>query len=419
MKRKNILLLLLVIIFSVANLPAQENDQVKKISVSLGDGMSLKFGGYFRTDAFLDTRNNNYSLIDGLIFVMPSAKNPDANGSDLNADANMNFSAALTRFNATFTGPKLGRFQLSSFFEFDFSNVDTKTVLFRHAWLKFSEKNSEWLIGRSWHPFLGPVTPTVVGAAWGAPFQPFSRGEQIRYNYSSGWLRLSAAAFMQSAFPSYGPNGKSNLYQRNSDMPELTGLAYYAKGSTVFGASVDLKSLCPRTSYAVGSATYKTNEKLTTVSAAVFAQKQCGLFTAKAQGLYIQNMSEALLQGGYAVKAVKANGDVEYTPSQSLNAWANFTYGKKYQAGLFLGYVKNLGLKDNAVGTYYGYGNNIGSLYRVSPSFIYTAGRFQFSVEEELTGAAYGTYDPADKGKVKDARMVSNLRTLLSATMFF
>jgi hypothetical protein len=40
-------------------------------------------------------------------------------------------------------------------------------------------------------------------------------------------------------------------------------------------------------------------------------------------------------------------------------------------------------------------------------------------VEEELTGAAYGTYDPADKGKVKDARMVSNLRTLLSATMFF
>jgi hypothetical protein len=417
MKKKYILLA--VAVFAAITVNAQENNKVKKIAISLGEGMSLKFGGYFRTDAFLDTRNNNYSLVDGLIFVMPSAKNPDANGRDINADANMNVSAALTRFNATFTGPKLGTFQLSSFFEFDFSNVDTKTILFRHAWLKFANEKSEWLIGRSWHPFLGPVTPSVVGPAWGAPFQPFSRGEQIRYTYSSGALRLSAAAFMQSAFPSYGPNGKSNLYQRNADLPELTGLVYYAKGNTLFGASADLKTLCPRTSFTLGSATYKTNEKLTTVSAAAFAQQKYGLFTAKLQGLYLQNMSEALLQGGYAVKEIKANGDYAYTPSQSLNAWANFTYGSKYQVGLFLGYVKNLGLRDNAVGTYYGYGNNIGSLYRVAPSFVYTSGRFQFALEEELTGAAYGTYEAANKGKVKDAKMVTNLRTLLSAIMFF
>jgi len=419
MKKKNILLTVVVAIFITMAVNAQENDKVKKTTISLGEGMSLKFGGYFRTDAFLDSRNNNYSLVDGLIFVMPSAKNPDANGRDINADANMNVSAALTRFNATFTGPKLGTFQLSSFFEFDFSNVDTKTILFRHAWLKFANEKSEWLIGRSWHPFLGPVTPSVIGPAWGAPFQPFSRGEQIRYTYSTGALHLSAAAFMQSAFPSYGPNGKSNLYQRNADLPELTGLVYYTKGNTLFGASADLKALCPRTSFTVGNATYKTNEKLTTVSAAVFAQQKNGLFTAKFQGLYIQNMSEALLQGGYAVKEIKANGDYVYTPSQSLNAWANFTYGSKYQVGLFLGYVKNLGLRDNAVGTYYGYGNNIGSLYRVAPSFVYTSGRFQFALEEELTGAAYGTYEAANKGKVKDAKMVTNLRTSLSAIMFF
>jgi hypothetical protein len=417
MKKKYILLA--VAVFAAITVNAQENNKVKKIAISLGEGMSLKFGGYFRTDAFLDTRNNNYSLVDGLIFVMPSAKNPDANGRDINADANMNVSAALTRFNATFTGPKLGSFQLSSFFEFDFSNVDTKTILFRHAWLKFANEKSEWLIGRSWHPFLGPVTPSVIGPAWGAPFQPFSRGEQIRYTYSSGALRLSAAAFMQSAFPSYGPNGKSNLYQRNADLPELTGLVYYSKGNTLFGASADLKTLCPRTSFTLGSATYKTNETLSTVSAALFAQQKYGLFTAKLQGFYLQNMSEALLQGGYAVKKIKANGDYAYTPSQSLNAWANFTYGSKYQAGLFLGYVKNLGLRDNAVGTYYGYGNNIGSLYRVAPSFVYTSGRFQFALEEELTGAAYGTYEAANKGKVKDAKMVTNLRTLLSAIMFF
>jgi hypothetical protein len=419
MNKKNILLTVVVAIFMTITVNAQENDKVKKTTISLGEGMSLKFGGYFRTDAFLDTRNNNYSLVDGLIFVMPSAKSTDANGRDINADANMNVSAALTRFNATFTGPKLGSFQLSSFFEFDFSNVDTKTILFRHAWLKFANEKNEWLIGRSWHPFLGPVTPSVIGPAWGAPFQPFSRGEQIRYTYSSGALRLSAAAFMQSAFPSYGPNGKSNLYQRNADLPELTGLVYYSRGNTVFGASADLKVLCPRTSFTLGSATYKTNEKLTTVSAAVFAQQKHGLFTAKLQGLYLQNMSEALLQGGYAVKEIKANGDYTYTPSQSLNAWANFTYGSKYQAGLFLGYVKNLGLRDNAVGTYYGYGNNIGSLYRVAPSFVYTSGRFQLAFEEELTGAAYGTYEANDKGKVKDTKAVANFRTLLSAIMFF
>lgn len=419
MNRKHIVSTLLIACGVIMHLSAQEPESSKKLSVSLGDGMSLKFGGYFRTDAFLDTRNNNYSFTDGLIYVMPSAKSPDANGKDINADANMNISAALTRFNATFTGPKLAGFQLSSFFEFDFGNVDTKSVVFRHAWLKLANNKSEWLLGRSWHPFLGPVTPSVIGAAWGAPFQPFARGEQVRYTLSAGNVRLSAAAFMQSAFPSYGPNGKSNVYQRNADIPDFTALAYYTKGNTLFGASANVKTLCPRTSYTVGSAVYKTNEKLTSVSAAVYAQQKSGLFTAKLQGLYIQNMSDALMQGGYAVKSVKADGDFTYTSSQSLNGWANFTYGKKYMAGLFLGYVKNLGLRDNAAGTYYGYGNNIGSLYRVAPSFVYTAGRLQFAVEEELTGAAYGTYDAADKGKVKDANMVSNLRTLLSAILFF
>jgi len=420
MKQKRILFALAMLAVVSGGLHAQENDQVKKLTVSLGDGMNLKFGGFFRFDGFLDTRNNNYAVIDGLAFVLPSAKNPDANGKDINADANINFSAALTRFNAAFSGPKLAGYQLTSFFEFDFSNSDTKTVLFRHAWLKFTSDKNEWLIGRSWHPFQGPVNPSTIGAAWGAPFQPFSRGEQIRYTRTLGNFRLSAAAFMQSAFPSFGPNGKSVLYQRNSDLPELIGLAYYTKGNTTFGISGDLKSICPQTSYSFGGKTYQTDQKLTTVSAAVYAQQRSGLFTAKFQGLYIQNMSEALMQGGYAVKTAKADGDSEYTPSQSLNAWANFTYGKKYMGGLFLGYVKNLGLRDNPVGTiYYGYGNNIGSLYRLAPSFVYTSGRFQFSVEEELTGAAYGTYDAADKGKVKDAKMVSNLRSLLSATLFF
>jgi len=100
---------------------------------------------------------------------------------------------------------------------------------------------------------------------------------------------------------------------------------------------------------------------------------------------------------------------------------------------LFLGYSKNLGITEtdlvtqNATGPYFsrgkdvagkGYANDdIGYMYRISPRFIYNAGKFRIAPEIEYTVAGYGNADGL--GLVEDAEAVGNFRFLVGVYYFF
>ena len=143
----------------------------------------------------------------------------------------------------------------------------------------------------------------------------------------------------------------------------------------------------------------------------------------KLAGLYGQNMYDYTMLGGYALLDTEPDtikGFETYENITTISAWTEvMTTGKKMQGGLFLGYSKNLGANDlvRFATIPYSRGSNITYLYRISPRFIYNAGKFRIAPEIEYTVAAYGTTE--SDGKVTDAEPVGNFRFLIGVYYFF
>jgi hypothetical protein len=133
-----------------------------------------------------------------------------------------------------------------------------------------------------------------------------------------------------------------------------------------------------------------------------------------------ENQYDALQIGGYGITSVDPfTGKEEYAPWQVMSMFTDMQYGKKFKIGLFAGFTKNNGAKEDIVGTYFVRGANIDNVLRVSPRIIFQQGKTRFAAEFEYTAAAYGDIDGADKMKVINTKSVSNLRILLAAYLFF
>ena len=192
----------------------------------------------------------------------------DSNGRDLNATANGSFYTLYTRLGLDVKGPKLGRAMTSAKVEADFrgSGTSYSTIRLRHAYLNLDWGRSALLLGQTWHPLFGDVSPQILNLSVGAPFQPFSRAPQIRYRYTHKGFQLTGAAIWQSQYLSQGIVGKSQTYIKNSCVPEFyLGLDYKANG-WIAGAGIELLSLKPRTESKVEDQVYKVNERITTLS---------------------------------------------------------------------------------------------------------------------------------------------------------
>lgn len=122
--------------------------------------------------------------------------------------------------------------------------------------------------------------------------------------------------------------------------------------------------------------------------------------------------------GGYVVKCIDPAKDTwEYTPSKVLSLWSDISYGKKVQIGVFGGYSQNLDTKDNYL-TYYGRGEDIADLFRVSPRIQVSIGK-KIVGDVEFTQAKFGTPNRNDKGKVVNTKSVSNIRLQIALTYLF
>ena len=178
---------------------------------------TYKFYGQVRGDLFYNSRANE-ETVDGLFYLFPKDHQYDADGKDLNATPNGSFYLLYSRLGVDVTGPNIGKAKTSAKLETDFrgSGSNWSILRIRHAYVNLDWGTSAVLVGQTWHPLFGDVSPQMLNLCTGAPFQPFNRSPQIRYRYtSSKGLQLTAAAIWQLQYLSAGPNGKSEEYIKN------------------------------------------------------------------------------------------------------------------------------------------------------------------------------------------------------------
>ena len=422
--------ILLVFIFTLTfNLYGTSQED----TIRLGRSFGLQISGFARIDYIYDTRQTS-EAVEGLFTFYPLNKQLDTNGKDLNATPIANFASIASRLSTRFYAPDIFRAKSTAYIEFDFTGTsNTNGVRLRQAYINLAWPKTNLLLGRSWHPMAVGTIPNVVALNTGAPFWAFNRSDQIRFDYKPGnnWL-LSVFAVYQSDYASLGPSPgtastsvKSPTYLRNALFPEFAVHLAYKSPSFQMGAIGSVKSIKPRLytmpDYSGSTGLrYKTDEKITTYVAQVYTQYQVADFVLKAQASYTQNATESLMLGGYAVSAIDlATGHEQYTPTQHMNYWVNIDYGKKWQLGLFAGYLNSLGTLDNVAGAWYARAADIKYMYRISPHIFYNVNNWQFATEFEYTVAAFGEIQNDQKGKIVNSSEVANFRTNLMVCFYF
>lgn len=382
---------------------------------------TYKFYGFVRGDLFYNTRAN-MAPVDGNFYLFPLDKKPDANGKDLNAGPNGSFYTFTSRLGLDVTGPNIGTARTSAKIETDFGGFSASTTMLRirQAYVMLDWDKSNVLIGQTWHPLFGSVMPDILNLSTGAPFQPFNREPQIRYQYKAGKMKLTASALWQLQYLSSGPNGMSEEYIKNSCVPEFYLGADFIDGKGwLAGAGVHLISLKPRTQAVIGDKTYKVNERMTTYSYEAHVKYTGRNFGFAAKSLMASVLDHTAMLGGYGISSINPeNGEQEYTPFRHSTTWVNLTYGTKWKGHFFAGYTKNLGTTEAlASSVKYGMGLDIDQLFSFNLACSYNLPHWQIGLEYMPATAWYGKTDMSN-GKVIDTHSVTNHR-ILGLVMYY
>ena len=381
---------------------------------------SYKFYGQIRGDLFYNSRANA-EIVDGLFHLYPEDVKPDANGNDLNATANGSFYLLYTRLGIDVAGPNIGKAVTTAKLEGDFrgSGSNWAMLRIRHAYINLDWGKSAVLIGQTWHPLFGDVFPQMLNLSTGSPFQPFSRAPMLRYRYTNKRLQLTGAAIWQLQYLSAGPNGKSEDYIKNSGVPEFYVSADYVTSDFIAGAGMEILSLKPRTQSTVDNKTYKVNERVTALSFEAHAKYTAANWLLSAKTLLASNLTQTCTVGGYGITATDPlTGEQEYTPFRHSMTWVNFVYGKKWQPGIFVGYLKNLGTGKAITGTPYGVGLEVDQVFTTNIQFSYNLPHWKFGMEYSPSLAWYGEKE-GDKGRIAQTHSVTNHRVLGVMTYSF
>ncbi len=402
---KKIIFISLIAAASVAN--AQKTD------------FDFNIYGQVRADLFYNSRANVES-VDGLFYSYPKDRDYDATGEDLNATDNSNMYLIYSRLGLDVKGPKLGGATTSAKIEFDFrgSSSTLSVVRLRHAYFNLDWGKTALLVGQTWHPLYGDVAPQILNLNMGSPFQPFSRAPQVRFRYNLSGVRFTATALWQSQYLSNGPDGKSNKYIKNSCVPELyLGVDYKTK-NLILGAGVDLLSVVPRTQATVGDDVFKVDERVTSLSGEVHVKYTTPMWYFAAKSVLGSNLTHTSMLGGYGVKTIDTvTGEQEYSVNRNTSSWVNIVYGKTWKAGVFFGYMKNLGTAD-AVTKMYGTGTDVDQLVSGSAEITYNLPHWKIGLEYNHTAAWYGDLNTAN-GKIVNTHSVGNNRIVASVLYMF
>ena len=392
---------------------------------------------------------------------------------DLNAQSTFRFLSLTTRVGLNIVGYKWGNTEFSGKIEADFyaaisakSSTDVKqthavtgTAQFRlrQAYVALGWDSLPMLggkdfarvdltLGQTWHPMAADLCD-VIALNSGAPFGPFNRSPQVRMDARLGkFVTLTAAGLWQMQYNSIGPDGQSAEYIAYAKTPEAyLGLSFHDKG-WIIRAGADVLSIKPRhqgnalTGTSLTDTIIGTNgkalqvtvkDRITTASPFLYLQYKKGEFSIKAKTIFAESGEHMNMNGGYGVSKVNADGSYEYTPTRTSSSWISLVYGgkvgkqetkhpQKLQGILFAGYVENLGTKEalatnangSLVGFYYPRVKNMNRMWRLTPTLLYTVGKFQVGMEYDITSVHYGDgkIDPTNGLSKNGLHWVTNHR---------
>jgi hypothetical protein len=393
----------------------------------------ITFSGFVKNDFFVDSRQTICAR-EGHFLLWPAPQKLDANGQDINSKSTYNILAIQSRLSGKISGPDAFGAKTSGLLEGDFfaqANDNINLFRMRHAYVKLNWIHFEALAGYTWNPlFVTDCFPGTVSFNTGAPMQSFARNPQLRLSYSTGNLKILAAALSQVDYTTRGVDGPNCKYIRNSTTPDMHLQIHYGakeaetgKGYIV-GGGLAYKSIVPRLESQISEdEIYQVHELVHGITAMAFTKVTTGALTLKAQVRYGENISDVLAVSGFGVKDVTdpVTGEQSYTPLKSMAYWGEIHTNGNPQVGIFGGVLFNSGTKEamsdpsNAV---YGLATDIHSMYRISPRIIYNSGKVRLALELEYTQAAYG--ENYNEFYVPDiAVSVGNLRGLLAVYYFF
>ncbi len=279
-------------------------------------------------------------------------------------------------------------------------------------------------IGQAWHPMAADVSD-VIALASGAPFGPFNRSPQVKMDARLGkYFTLMGALIWQMQYCSVGPSPTSAIQAADfimySKTPEAyLGLSVHTNGF-LLRAGADVLSIKPRQigSVTVGGNTISVSvkDRITTASPFLYVQYKKDEFSIKAKTIFSEAGEHMNLNSGYGVKAKNPDGSWEYTPLRVSSSWLSIVYGgkigaqedkhpQKLQGILFAGYIENLGTKEMLYDgdndgrpddLYTPRANNMNRMWRLSPTLLYTVGKFQLGLEYEITSVQYGQAGTTD-----------------------
>ena len=385
----------------------------------------FKFYGFIRNYFIYDSRESVAGTGDLFNYIPKDVKLNNL-GEDINAQSSFKFLALTSRVGVDVSGYYIGNVHLGAKVEADFYNglskatagnglpsttsmTGTAALRLRQAYATITWKdlpmgenkaNVALKLGQAWHP-IAADHPQVFSLEVGAPFNPFSRSPLVQMDASLGKnLTLTAAAIWQQQYTSNGPSGSVADYIKYSCVPEMYFGINYKNGGFLGRAGVDMLSIKPRV---LGADNIKVSDRITTVSPYVYMQYSKNLFTLKAKSVYASAGEHLGIMSGYAKVGELEDGSWEYAPIRNTASWVCFSYGKKWQGVLFLGYTKNLGLADGksddsvTAGDIYFNKNgfaNLNQVYRINPEIVYNFGKLTVGLEYQYTAAQYGdTYN--------------------------
>jgi len=358
---------------------------------------------------------------------------------DLNARSTFRFLSLTTRVGLDIVGYKWRNTEFGGKIEADFyTGLSTKVshpvsgvaqFRLRQAYmtlgwdsLRMNDKDYarvDLLLGQAWHPMAADFSD-VISLASGAPFGPFNRSPQVKMDARLGkYFTLTGSLLWQMQYCSVGPSPTGASTQAAdfimySKTPEAyLGLSVHANGF-LLRAGADVLSIKPRQigMVNVGGNTISVSvkDRITTASPFLYLQYKKGEFSIKAKTIFSEAGEHMNLNSGYGVKAKNPDGSWEYTPLRASSSWLSIVYGgkigaqedkhpQKLQGILFAGYIENLGTKEalydgNNDGRpddlYTPRANNMNRMWRLSPTLLYTVGKFQLGLEYEITSVQYG-----------------------------
>ena len=401
----------------------------------------FKFYGFIRNYFAFDTRES-VSGTGNLFYYLPKDRsmNTATPSEDMNAIPSFRFLALTSRVGVDVSGYNINNVHFGAKVEADFysglsGSTGTATLRLRQAYATVAWKDLmlggepkasvNLKIGQAWHP-MAADHPHVFSLEVGAPFGPFSRTPQVTMdaNLGKNWT-VTGSALWQMQYTSMGPAGSSADYIKYSCVPELYAGVTFKSNGFLMRLGADVLSIKPRTKGEYAGHAIKVSDRITTASFFAYAQYNKNLFSVKAKTTYGSAGEHMGLMSGYA-KVGEDDGHWRYSPLHSSSSWVSFSYGKKVQGVLLLGYMKNLGLSPDprrdsvkAADVYFNKNgfSNLRQMYRINPEILYTFGKFVIGLEWQFTAVEYGKYSGLDKDllngrglAVEDPHWVGNHR---------